>query len=404
MAAGDFAAAPRVDPTLVSGIRGPADMTSARVIVEMDKTIHMYAPKASPFTTLTNRARKKRQVHNEKFEYLWKDEEPREITLTGAALVADTTLDVNTTDDDKCVTGDMLINTRTQEVVRVTSVTTNVITVKRGLSAAGEVDMAASDVLYMIGRAAEDGADFGDMVSTKDEAEYNYIQEFETVWGRTWRLDQTDLYGGADAETEELAQSIRHKRDIELSAFFGARSRFAGVSKYVTSTGGLNYFVTSNRWNLGDTVPTKQSWTRFLEDAMRWGDGGYLASGSPEGATKYLFCSSHWMTMFEDWYRSQIVYEPLAKNLGIVPGQIATTQGRVMLVKCPSFDARFRDFAFLVDLNHINYVYFGKYDTKLYKDLQDNDSKTYKNAYHTACGWQINLEAAHAVCYGLKLS
>lgn len=401
----EFAPNPRTAPTLVQGIRGPENMNSARVIVEMDTEIHLYAESAAPFTTLTNRTRKKRKVQNEKFEYLWKDEKPRTLTLTADSAVGDTTLNVSTDDEDKVVTGDVLMNTRTMENVWVTSASgSGVLTVKRGKSSAGEVDMLNTDKLVMLGRAAEDGADFGDIVTQKDENEYNYIQELETPYGATWRLAGTDLYGGKDLDTEDKAASVEHKRDIELTGFFGGRARFAGTTHYVTMTGGLNFFCKSNRWNLGGSTPTKQAWTRFLEDGMRWGKSGYLSSASPEGATKWLFCSSHWQTIFEEWYRDQIHYEPLAKNLGITPATINTSHGRVMLLKCPAFDAEHRDWAFLVDMAHINYVYFDKYDTKLYRNIQDNDSKTVKNVYHTACGWQINLEAAHSVLYGLSLA
>jgi hypothetical protein len=402
--AGEFAVNPRVDPTIVQGTRGPENLNTARVIVEMDEVIHQYAENAAPFTTLTNRTRNKRKVNNEKFEWLWKDEEPREIVLTGAALVADTTLDVSTTDDDKAVAGDVLQNTRTREIVRVASVATNAYTVTRGHSAGGEVDMAAGDKLVIMGRAVEDGSAFGTMVSTKDENEYNYIQGFETPYGQTWVLSKTDLYGGSDLETEDKAQSIRHKKDIELTAFFGARDRIAGSSHYITMTGGMDFFCTSNRWNLANTVPTKQAWTRFLEDGMRWGKGGYLNSASPDGATKFLFCSSHWMTIFEEWYRDQIRYEPLAKKLGIVPAEIDTTQGKVMLIKCPVFDNAHRDSAFLTDLNHVNYVYLDGFDTKLYKNVQPPNYKYYEHVYFTYCGWQFNLEAAHSVIYGLPLA
>jgi hypothetical protein len=396
---GDFNPNSRVDPTIAQGVRGQEDMNSYRVIAEMEDTIHLYMPEATPLLTLSSKARKKRVVNNEKFEWLWKDEYPREITLTGAALIGDTTLDVNDYDDDVPVVGDILQNTRTQEVVRVTTVAANTLTVTRGLNAAGAIDMDAGDKLFIIGRAAEDGATKGTFTSIQDENEYNYCQIFRRPFGHTYRLGRTNLYGGRDPITEKRFNAVEHKKDMELSAYFGVRYRAAGTYHYITASGGLNYFVQSNRWNLGGDLPTKQTFTRAMEDMMRWGDGGYL-NGS---GTKYLFCSSHWMTIFEEWYKDQIRHKPLDTKLGIVPAEVHTTQGIIMLVKSPILDYQHAGWAFLVDMNHFRRVIFESFDTKLRTGIQDPSAATEEQEYYTDCGWQIDLEAAHGVIYGLPV-
>jgi hypothetical protein len=395
----DFVANARKDQTIVSGSRGPENLNSARVIAQMDDVIYEYVPEATPFLTLINKARDKRKINNYKFEWLWKDEFPRLLTLTGAALVGDTTLDVNTTDDDRTIAGDVLQNPRTQEVVRVTSVATNTLTVVRGYSSSGEIDMAATDKLMIIGRAAADGAAKGTMLSTKDENEYNYTQIFRHPWGTTGRLKVTNLYGGRDPVTEKKFQAIRHRQEMELTGYFGARGVDTSTySHYMTMTGGLNYFVKSNRWNLEGTTPTEQQFNRAMEDGMRWGDSGYLNGGG--GGHKFLFASSRWMSYFDNLYKDRIRVTPMDKKLGLVPKTIETSHGTVELLKAPALDAAHSDWAFLVDPNHVRYVFMEGRDTRL-QDISTPGTDAEEFELLTDCGWQINLEAAHMVIFGL---
>lgn len=402
MAAGDFAASPRKEPTIVSGVHGKEDILTNRVMVEMDTTIYEYVPEATPFLTLSTQTKKKMKVNNSKFEWLWNDEYPRSVTLTGAALVGDTTLDVSATDDDKPVADDIMMNSRTQENFRVVTSAAGVMTVIRGCSAVGEVDMAAGDICTIIGRAVEDGTGHGTYVSVRDEVEYNYLQAFEHGFGTTRRLEKTDLYGGRDLVTQQRQVGVRHRMDIELTAFFGGRATATGATlgHEQTLTGGLNYFVQSNRWNLGGLTPTKAAFTRAMEDCMRWGDGGYLNGRS----VKYLFCSSHWKTLFEEWYRGQIEYKPVDKTIGFAPAEIQTSHGLIKLVRTPILDNNHRDWAFLVDPSHIQYVFLEGWDTKLEMNIQANDIKGTEHRYYTDCGWKITKEAAHAVFYNCDVS
>ena len=71
------------------------------------------------------------------------------------------------------------------------------------------------------------------------------------------------------------------------------------------------------------------------------------------------------------------------------------------LIRWPLLDYFHPDRAFLLDLNHIRYVYMRGRDTKLYVDRQANDIDGKTNEYLSDCGVQVNFEHAHAALFGL---
>src|SRR5574341_311052 len=90
----EFAPVPRAALPIVSGSRASENIVSQRVKIQMADRIVTYMPSAYPLSVLTRRLRDTFSVDNHKFEWLESDEFPRDLELTGNALVGDTTLEI----------------------------------------------------------------------------------------------------------------------------------------------------------------------------------------------------------------------------------------------------------------------------------------------------------------------
>ncbi len=168
-----FSPNPRSEPTLVANYRGPEDHVSTRVKIDMSDKILWYAPEATPFLTLTGKIKGKRKAFNYKFEWLEKDQKPRKLVVNGAQTDIDTTIEVD--DGDKVSARDVLLNTRTREVMLVTSISTNDLTVTRGIGGSN-APMNDGDFLLIIGSSYADGAASGTPSSITEFSKYNYTQ------------------------------------------------------------------------------------------------------------------------------------------------------------------------------------------------------------------------------------
>ena len=396
----EFSAGARTAPTNVSGSRGPEDIQSTRVKIDMKDKILWYAPEATPFLTLTGKIKGKRKAFNYKFKWLEKDQKPREVLVAGTETAIDTTIAVDV--GARIAARDMLLNTRTREVLLVSSVSTNDLTVVRGIG--GEsATMAAGDSLINIGSSYLDDAVSGTPKSIKEFTKFNYTQIFRTPFSFTGRDLETELFGGKDKMTETKWQSIEHKRSIEYALMFGKRhlvAAVAGTSHQATMTGGLEESIASNVWDVSGVSLGTRAFNEFLEEGLKWGKGGRLQGGA---ATKYLLCSSRWLTEINDWADQKLEYRVLDKTIGFSAMEYVSPHGRVMLLNSPILDEYHPDYAFLVDFNHVDYVFLRNRDTKLLSDIQENDRDGEKLEYFTDAGLQVEFEHSHSLLKGLSV-
>lgn len=393
----EFNPAARTAPTLVTGTRGPENQNTARVVVDMEDEILLYQPEATPLLTLTGRMRKKREAVNARFEWLEKDEFPRSLEVTAAADSDDTAISVVAGQEARVFTGAVVINLRTGEniLVNATPTSGSLGTVVRGIGG-GAADIVVGDQLLYAFSAYEDGAGIGALKSIQEFNEYNYTQIIRTPFGFTGRDLQTELYGGRDEMTETKWQAIEHKKSIEYAMGFGKRDTRTGTHQQ-TFTKGVDNFIVTNRWNVEGVSLTERAFVDFLEVGMKWGRGGNQ-NGS---GTKYLLASSRWLTEINSWVGDRLRYKPLDEKIGFSAMEYASPHGNVELLRWPLLDYFHPDRAFLLDFNHIRYVYMRGRDTKLYVDRQANDIDGKTNEYLSDCGVQVNFEHAHAALFGL---
>lgn len=395
----DFVPTTRDAPTMVAGLRNQNTTLSNRIVVDMADEILLYMPSAAPLTTLTGKVRRKRKAIQPRFDWLTKDEFPRTSTVSGAVLVGATTVNVAAGHGDRIAANYVLLNLNTREQILVTAVSTDALTVVRGIGSTAAA-MADGDQLVFLRPVFEDGSDIGTLKSVKEADEYNYTEIIRTAFGWTRRQANTDMYGGRDPMTERKWQGIEHEKSIEHMMYFGRRhTRTGSGGNLQTFSGGLEYFIQSNIWDLNSNKPSERAWLEFLEEVMRWGEGG-----NQQGAgTKYLIASSRWVTEINGWAQDRVEYRPSDTTLGISMMEFKSPHGRVMIIKSPILDYAHPDFAFLVDLNHIRYAYLQNSDTMLLKEREGNGVDGSEEEYLSDVGCQVELEASHAILKGLPV-
>ena len=388
----------RTAPTMISGQRGTEQLNSARIVVDMEDEIHFYQPNATALLTLTGKIGQSRKAHFVKYEFLEKDEMPRDVVASAAVSSTGTTLQFSSGDSAKLSVGDLLLGLESREVVRVTVVTSDTdITAVRAVGG-GQAAIAIGDRFVKFSSAKEDGAVSGTSKSIKEFNDFNYTQIIETPFDFTGRDLVTELYGGSDEVTETKWQAIEHKKSIEYAFYFGRRSEASGTSHKITTTGGLDFFITTNRANVASQALNERWWIEYLEYAMRWGRGG-KRNGVGK---KYALCSSRWLTEINQWARDRLQYKVLDKEIGFAAWEYKSPHGIVYLMDSPIITEWHPDWMFLLDFNHIKKAYLDKRDTKLLVDVQENDRDGKKSLYRSDVGIQVTYEHAHGIVTGIS--
>jgi len=393
----DFSPNARTSPTMITQqLRGPENQNAARVVVDMADMILMYQPEATPLLTLTAKLRNKREAKNPRFEWLEKDEYPRQTTATGTATDAGTSIAIPVGDEARFAAGYVVKNLNTGEQFIVGSTASGSLgTLTRGVGG-GAAPIAVGDVLLFTRSVYEDGAGLGAPRSIQEFSKFNFTEIIRTPYGFTGQDLVTELYGGRDEVTETQWQSIEHKKSIEYAMFFGKRDSITGthVKRFM---GGLEFFLATNVWNVSNVSLSARSFTEFLEEGMRWGKGG-----NQNGAgVKYLLCSSRWLTEINDWAAQKLEYRVLDKQIGFSAMAFMSPHGEVRLLRAPLLDKDHPDYAFLLDLNHLRYANLRQRDTKLLYDRQANDVDGRINEYMSDVSIQVEFEHSHALLKGL---
>jgi hypothetical protein len=395
-----FAGIPRTDATTVTGARGPEDENSVRLVDDVEDKIYWWLPQATPLITLSSRLKGSRTAHQYKFDVLSLDVFPRSVKLNEAALVDDTDLVFQSGQGARVPTYAVLLNTRTGESVYVTAMSTDTATVERGIGSS-QVDMAAGDTLIFTRAVFEDGSGKGDFKTVQVDNDYNYTEILKTGYGFTGRQQNTEFYGGSDVNSTRKWAGIEHLLSREHQFFFGTRHLRTNASGHLTTfSGGLDYFVTSNIWNLDGTVPSKKLFNEAMEVGLREGKGGYLQAGS---AKKFLFASTRWISEINNWAEPFIRIEQSEKTLGLRLMSLTLPFGTVMLVHTPVLDRFFPDRAYLVDLNHFDKVTHRGRGNRIVRNIQNNDVDGMEEQYVSDEGAQITLEQSHMIFKGLDV-
>lgn len=389
-----FSPNPRTAPTLDTGVRAPETTLSQRIIADVSDTVYLYQPSANPFTAMVGKLRGKRKATQYRYDWIEKDEYPRETTVVSDG---GTTITVTTGEGSRFPVGSVLLNTTSRESVLVTTEAASAPTVTRAVGST-QVTMNAGEKLVLTRIVAEDGATIGTLKSIREVDQFNYTEIKRRPFGWTGRQANTDMYGGSDVDLERKVEGIEFAKDLEQMFLFGTRHSITGT--HIRSfSGGLEYFISSNIWDLNGTKPTERAIIEFLEVAMRWGKGG-----SQNGSSKkMLFGSSKWLTEFDAFARDRLRSKNLDTVAGLNISEFVTPHGTIFLVRTPALDYSHQDMAFLVDLNHVRYVYHQGRDSKLLKGREGNDADEMKEEYFADVGVEVQLEGAHALIKGLPL-
>lgn len=155
-----------------------------------------------------------------------------------------TTIDV--LDASYVVAGDILLAEATSELIFVTSVTGNSLTVERGFAGSTAASGSASAYFQKIGTAFEEGSSRPTAVANLGYPVFNYMQIFRNSWDITGTARAVDYYTGDQVAKNKADALLFHAEDIERSLWFGRRAIGVRNSKPFRTMNGLRAIITTN--------------------------------------------------------------------------------------------------------------------------------------------------------------
>lgn len=377
----------------VTGQRGTGNVASEQREIDMAEAISLLQPTAQPLTVLSKRA-EQQATGDKKFQWEEDDLEPRFDAINDASGYTDSAATWTVDNGAYFAEHDLVIVTRTGEMVRVLSVAGNDITVERaqGSTAAALLD---NDELYIIGSAQPEGDSDKPARSSNPSNVYNYTQIFRKPWDATgtWRASRNKTRP-KDWPHQAKKSGIEHALDLELSFLFGYRSLDTSGSQERTTTKGAVRYVTTNVTDAGGTF-TETEWNTVMRGAFDYGSD-----------TKIGLASGLAISVLNAFALGKLETRQGDKTYGLAVMRYISPFGTVDLVRHPQFKGSYYGgYILILDMDEIKYRYLANEEesrnTHIRENIQAPGVDGRKDELLTEAGLQFGQEKKHALVTGI---
>lgn len=378
------------------GIRTTKNINQDRRVFDVSNRIALLQPSKAPLTTLLRKIGKD-PCFNPVFHWFEDDLQGRWDAANGAKLAADTTITVDT--GALFSVGDVVKVPRTGEVMRVTAVAGNNLTVVRGYGVTDAAAINDNDQLVIIGNAIKEAGDPVEAKGTKVTTIYNYTQIFKTSVKTSKTQEASKLYGGSDRAYQRRKKAIEHAVDIERAFLFGEKSEHVQGEEIIRTTGGVLSFLTAGSSNVLDVstdgVLTEGLLEEYLETLFRYGSGKKVCLASPR-----------LISVLNSYGRDKIQMNVGGESYGLQVMKYISAHGELMLVKHHLLEGDiYGKYGIILDLEEdVKYRPLQGRDTKLNTNIEPNGADYFMDEYLTEAGLMLKSPKKHGIIMGVNAS
>lgn len=376
----------------VTGVRNTANILQAKMKIDMSEKIALLQPSAAPLTVFMKRAMGKSEpATNPKFSWMEDDLGARwdAVNMAAGAAVGITTITVD--NGAYFSAGDQVKVPRTGEVILVTAVAVNDLTVVRGFGTTAAAALVDNDPIVIVGNVNEEGSGTRVIKSTLEQEVFNYTQIFKTPFGVTNTQNASNMYGGKDLSYQQMKKGIEHKVDMERAFLLGEKKVDTSGPNPKRATGGLMSFLNANVYDAGGAL-TKSEFDQSVAEVV-------FKYGSSE---KLLLASARLLSVISGWADARTQVEIGENTFGLNITKYVTPFGILNLVHHPLLEgAVYGGYGIVLDVDNIKYRPLQGRDTSLETNIQNNDEDSRKDQYLTEAGIEVRLPKTHAVITGV---
>jgi hypothetical protein len=388
--------------TFVRAPESTENVPASRRVRDVSKKIGYLDPDIAPLTLILQRMNSA-SCFNTKFEWIEKDLEPGWTAVNNGAGYADNATSVVVDNGAYVSIGDILNVPRTGEKMLVTNISTNTLTVSRGVGSTAAAALVDNDDIQILGNAYQEGDTSGTEKSHAETYPYNYTQITRTPLAVTGSEMASENYTGSDLDRLRAEKGIVHKMYLEKTALFGERNLDTATNgttgKPRRYTGGWLYYCGSAS-NIKDasgilTEPELETWTQDVFAHTSGGD------------SRLLFCSPLVISVLNQLAAGRIQVVPREKVFGLSLTQWITGHGTLTIIKHrlleagPTSGYGYSGEAWAIDPSKMRMRYLRGRNTKLREDIQANDMDGVKDEYLTEAGWEVKNPLVHGRLKGV---
>jgi hypothetical protein len=374
----------------ITGQTSTTNILSTQLPVEIGSEIKLLDPNIQALTVFTREASTK-EVGVPKFKWLEDEAKPRFDTTT-AAVASTSTQEIPVAHGTYFQKWDLVLNTRTGELMRVDSVTGNTLSVTRGIGSTA-ANLNETDELMLISTAQPEG----DTSKTPRSLVPTQFENYTEIFREPFELSETAANANYQVNPHEWDRkqqrsAVEHAKNIEYANLFGRKSATTPGTAEVRTTGGALSFITTNQTDAGGSL-SESEFGSFLKSTMRF-------PGTSED--KIMFASGTVLQALNKFPSSKQVTSNNDKTYGMNVTRYEGPFGAIHTVWHKLLEGnKYDGYGIVIDMQQVSFRPFRNRDTKLLPNRQPNNQDAKLAEYLTEQGLEFGLQRAHGVLTGV---
>lgn len=377
-------------PTIAASAVGNGNIEAKRIVVDMANEIAFLEPSATPLVVLTKRMNTM-ACSNPKFEWMDNNTDVRWAAHAAAtATTTATTINVAAGKGQYFGVGDLVKVPSSGEVMKVTAVSTDALTVTRAIGSTVAAVIGTSENLLIIGNASMQGSGAPAEKVIGVTPFYNYTQIFKTAFSVTNTLEATKLYGMKELARLRKNNGIVHAKSMEYAFLFGEKNIVTSGSQPETYVGGLFEFLKTNANNKSVTKAsaTEADLMTFCQNVFTYGGDSRVCLTSPDILAWIAGLASP---------KLQLMQGDKDSTYGLNITKYLTPFGVLNLVMHPLLVNGYSGHLIAISEEDLYYRPLAGRDTKLMTNIQAPDEDGQRDQYITEAGMELRLPLKHGI-------
>lgn len=372
-------------PTIRAGQLATNEVLADQLVVDMGTEVFGYDPPGAPMMAFFTKRMKSKPARSTTVNWMEDEPVPYWDLVNGAHTDVDTTVDVD--NGAYFQVGNLVKVISTNEVMRVTGISSNTLTVTRGYIGTAT---AIADNAYILNLStAETEGDLSPQALTTVKVKRsNYTQIVKTPIHMTATNMAVEAYHGDEWTYQQRKAGAAHARKWEEIALHGRKREDLSTSAHpIRAAGGIDEIISTNVLDASGVL-TESEFRAWLGSVFRY-------SVRPGRNTKLLMAGLETINLINSWGLDKLRMNGTAsQTYGMDVNTYQAGFGRLEVVYHPLLEAGYAGTAYILDPDGIMYRPLKGRGTKLEQNIQANDEDGRKDQYITEATFQFALEKA----------
>jgi hypothetical protein len=370
-------------PTIRAGQVATNEVLAASLVVDMDTQVFGYDPPGAPMLNFFTKRLGSKDA--EATTVRWMEDEPMPMWDQLAEALDDSETGVDVDNGTYFQVGNLVKIVSTGEIMRVTGIATNTLTVTRGYIGTAA---AAADNAYILNlNTAETEGDNSPQAQTTIPVERtNFTQIVKTPVHMTETMRAVRSYTGNEWARIQKKAGAHHARVWEEIAMHGRKKEDTSTAAHpIRSAGGLDEIISTNVLDASGVL-TESEFRTWLGSVFRY-------SVRPGRNVKLLMAGQALINIINSWGLNKLQMNSTARQTyGMDIRTYEAGFGRLEVFYHPLLELGYAGYGYIIDPDGIRYRPLRP--TKLHTNIQDNDEDGRKDEYRTEATFQFALEKA----------